>query len=209
MAMREVQGADRDHVAGRAPTSTTPSTPGAAWCRMTINNKFAKRRSKGRRPDRGRRRCRRSRGREEPVRADQEIRSGSTAVALRCDRRAARCSRRAMGADFAYIGSAFIATDEARAPKATRRSSTAATTSSTATCSRAYRQLPSRLDPASGRTRNPPRATPARWTSAVPRKAEGHLAAAKASARLKGAAGTRELVGPTHERISRRGRLVA
>ena len=123
--VREVQGADRHHLAGRAHRRQRRGARlgrrGAARHHQQLLRAQGDREGR-RRPDRGGRGCRRPCRREEPVRAGAgDPRSGSTARS-RCRGAIATggavLAAQAMGADFAYIGSAFIATEEARAADA-------------------------------------------------------------------------------------------
>ena len=123
--VRQVQGADRHHLAGRAHRRQRGRA--RLGRRGAARHHQQRLRAQGdregrRRPDRGGGRCRRPRRREEPVRAGagdpRVVRRAAGAVAAPSPPATRVLAALAMGADFAYIGSAFIATDEARASDA-------------------------------------------------------------------------------------------
>ena len=110
--VRQIQGADRHHLARRAARrSTTPCIPMAASCCTTSSTTVRAQgdREGRRRPDRGRRRRRRPcRHASSPFALVQEIRQwfdGPLLLSGAIANGAAILAAQAMGADLAYIGS--------------------------------------------------------------------------------------------------------
>ena len=124
--VREVQGADRHHLARRAHRRQRRGARLGRHraCTTSSTTRFAQEgdREGRRRPDRGRGRRGRPCRREEPVRADRRRSATGSTARSRCRGAIATggavLAAQAMGADFAYVGSAFIATEEARAADA-------------------------------------------------------------------------------------------
>ncbi len=124
-AHRQMEGADRHHVAGRARGRQPARSIPMAASRCTTSSTTASRTRRSRRAPTGSSRSRPAPagtpGRSRPSRWSQEIREwfdGPLALSGAIATGGAVLAAQAMGADLAYIGSAFIATEEARATDA-------------------------------------------------------------------------------------------